>query len=225
VVESTCLESTRSGNRTVGSNPTLSAPDFRAILSCMEKNPPIDQNPALDASKEKKYLYHMVPDDMQGTTLHPLSTLKNTHPDLYATLAEKYKDRPDVMQLVIPTLQCAWNDALHLTAIHPAELKQALIDAGTQPQEMKFFQIDPALLDPSKTTVYLYRDAGDELNASDFDAFHPDKLEQHSVLTEFVRKHYKDSVSKGEKPLLFVGVPHVLHKGSIDISNLPVITV
>lgn len=179
-----------------------------------------------ETGREKKYLYHMVPTDMRGTTLHPLNTLKEAHPDVYTSVTEKYRGRSEVTQQFIPTLQCAWEDVLHLTAIHPENLKKALVEAGLQPSEMKFFQVDPGLLDPAKTTVYLYRDvSGGDIPDDDYAPFDPNALDSHAVIGELTKRHYKERALKGEQPLLFVGIPHVLHRGSIDISNLPVITV
>ena|SRR3989344_6439292 len=178
-------------------------------------------------NKNKLYLYHRVPADMQGTTLHPLNILKNTHPDLYLAKAEKYRDRQHVMQKFIPTLECVWNDVLHLSSVHPAELKKALIESGMKPRESKFYQIDPTLLDPKRTTVYLFKDKTEEgdMNPENFSNYDPEKLEVHSIIPQRTREYYKEMVKKGEHPMTFIGVPHILHKGSIDISNLPIITV
>jgi hypothetical protein len=175
---------------------------------------------------EKSFLYHRVPEDMRGTTLHPLNSLKDMHPDLYVEKSAKYKGREHVMEEFIPTLKAAWNDVLHFTAVHPQELKEALVEAGLHPQEMKFYQIDPKLLDPEKTTVYLYRDnAINKVNPNDFAAYEPDTLDQHSSLPAETKAYYKKMAEEGKRPILFVGVPHILHKGSLDISDLPVITV
>lgn len=191
----------------------------------MEKTPTPQNQP--ETIKEKAFLYHMVPADMQGTVLHPLNSLKDKNPELYLSKAEKYKDREHVMEQFIPTLECAWNDVLHFSAINPQELKQALVEAGMEPREMKFYQIDPSLLDPEQTTIYLYQEkaSADKMNPKNFAEYNPDTLGEHSVLSQMTKDYYKEKFSKGERPLLFVGVPHILHKGPIDVSDLPVIVV
>lgn len=190
----------------------------------MEKVP---NSTKAESQKTKTYLYHMVPADMQGSTLHPLNSLKEKHPELYAEKASKYKGREHVMEQFLPTLEAAWNDVLHFTAVSPQELKQALIDAGMEPTEMKFYEVDPELLDPAHTTIYLYQDKSseDKLNPENFSPFEPENLEQHATLPQETREYYKEMFGKGDRPLLFVGVPHVLHKGSLDVSDLPVISV
>ena len=191
----------------------------------MEKAPTPQNQPESD--KEKSFLYHMVPADMQGTVLHPLNSLKDINPELYLSKAGKYDDRKHIMEQFIPTLECAWNDVLHFSALNPQELKQALVEAGMEPKEMKFYQIDPSLLDPKQTTIYLYQEKEneDKMNPDNFSDYDPEKLSAHSVLPQLTRDYYKEKFGKGERPLLFVGVPHILHKGSIDVSNLPVIIV
>jgi len=191
----------------------------------MEKTPsPQNQKKII---KEKTFLYHMIPADMQGAVLRPLNSLKDENPELYLSKAEKYKDRKHVMEQFIPTLECAWNDVLHFSAINPQELKQALVEAGMEPIEMKFYQIDPSLLDPNQTTIYIYQEkaSNDKMNPKNFAKYDLDTLAEHSTLSQMTKDYYKEKYSKGEKPLLFVGVSHILHKGSIDVSDFPVIVV
>jgi hypothetical protein len=190
------------------------------------KETPTPQN-QIETKKEKTFLYHMVPADMQGNVLHPLNSLKDTNPELYLSEAKKYDDRKHVMEQFIPTLECAWNDVLHFSAINPAELKQELLKVGMNPREMKFYQIDPSLLDPKQTTIYLYQEKAseDKMNPKNFAEYDPEKLGEHSALSQVTKDYYKEKFGEGERPLLFVGVPHILHKGSIDVSDLPVIVV
>lgn len=181
-----------------------------------------------EGKKESKtFLYHMVPADMQGTVLHPLNSLKDSHPELYISKASKYEDRKHIMDQFLPTLEAAWNDVIHFTAINPTELKQALIEAGMEPREMSFYQIDPELLNPEQTTIYLYQDrtSDEKMSPKNFSEYDPENLGQHAVISEETKEYYKKMFTAGDKPLLFVGVPHILHKGSLDVSDLPVITV
>lgn len=180
-----------------------------------------------EPTPKKTYLYHRVPEDMKGNILHPLNILKDINPELYLVKAKKYSNREHVMQQFIPTLECAWNDVLHFSVINPKELKEALVESGMKPKEMKFYQIDPSLLDPKNTTIYIfkYKEKGDKMNPENFIDYDPDYLDEHTILPETTKNYYKEIFKKGEKPLVFMGVSHILYKGSIDISNLPVITV
>jgi len=182
---------------------------------------------SIEIKKEKTYLYHMVPEDMQGDILHPLNSLKDIHPELYLSKVGKYDDRKHILEQFIPTLKCLWNDVLHLSSVNPKDLQKALVEAGMHPIEMKFYQIDPNLLDPQKTTIYIYPEKGikDSNNPKDFLEYDSNQLSEHSIISQVTKDYYKEKFSNQEKPLLFLGIPHVLHKGSIDIADLPVITV
>lgn len=188
----------------------------------------------------KQYLYHKVPEDMTPNeegrdVLYPLNMLKEKFPGLYEVHMQKYhnpeyedpeRKRKNIPNRLIPTLeQAAWGDVVQLTPVHPAELRKALDDAGFESREMKFYQIDPELLDPEKTTIYLFREDVEKESPESYTKYDPKNLAEHSAISERTKEHYKQMAAQGLRPLLFVGVPHVFHKGPIDVSNFPVITV
>jgi hypothetical protein len=184
------------------------------------------------------YLYHAVTPDMVGTHLHPLNTLKNPEElevedeikeklkQVYEQEIAKYdtESRDRIPEKEIPPLNCTWGDVLQFSPVHPQLLKDALIAAGFQPRESQFYQIDPKLLASEDTAIYLYKKPGDETPDA-FAKYDPESLEEYSKLTKETKDHYAERKALGKKPYLFVGVPHVFHKGSLDVSKLPVITV
>jgi hypothetical protein len=192
----------------------------------------MDQPPQNSPRPEKQYLYHGVPDNIAGTHLHPLNTMKNPEKleieeeikealkKVYEAEMGKYQSeyRRTIPNKEIPPLNCTWGDVLQFSPVHPALLKEALELQEFHPQEMKFYQIDPALLSSENTTIYLFND---DKNAPDKFA----KLEEFSKLTQETKDHYRLAKEEGTKPFLFVGVPHVFLKGSLDVSNLPVIII
>jgi hypothetical protein len=174
------------------------------------------------------YLYHEVPKDLAGDTLYPLNVLKDKYPEIYNKKVAKYDDRPEVLNWKVPTLNCLWNDVLHLTAVHPELVKKALLEAGYKgTYEVSCYQIDPRLLDPKKTTVYLYINERliEGTDPKDFTEFNPSDMGKYSDITEYTKKHYKRLFDKGEKPRIYPWVPHIFYKGSIDVKNLPIIKV
>ena len=208
----------------------------------------------------KHYLYHMVPKDMHPNEegkqiLYPLNMLKDKFPGLYEIEVDKYnslnKDgsvneyRKNIPNTIIPVLEKAtWGDAIQLTSVHPEDLMRELKTFGLQPQELKFYQIDPELLDPKNTTIFLFRDEIPDDSEENFAAYDASQLKEYSSVSQKTKDHYaavgeynkkvlehnraqadeKDMKSR-ERPMLFVGVPHILHKGPIDVSDFPVITV
>lgn len=180
----------------------------------------------------KQYLYHMVPERMQPSedgkeVLYPLNMLKDKFPELYEVAKKKYESseyRKSIPEMLIPTLEeAAWGDVLQLTAIHPVELKKALVEAGWHPEEMKFYEIDPDSLDPKKTTVFLYREDKEDEDPENFAPYDPAKIVEHAPVPEITKEYYREQGKQGEAPVLFVGVPHIFHKGPIDVSEFNVI--
>lgn len=170
----------------------------------------------------------MVPTDMKKTEgvdiIYPLNQLEDIDPDIYAKEKEKYATRKKVMDQFVHTLECKWNDVVHLSPIHPSEIKKALEAAKLPYTERKFYQIDPELLDPAKTTIYLYHEGPSE--PEHYMPFDHKRLVQYTNVPDETKKHYGISKKIGEEdPALFVGVPHILHKGPIDMSQATVITV
>jgi hypothetical protein len=76
----------------------------------------------------------MVPSDLQGNALEPLTALKDSHPELYANYIQKYANRMEVMDTQIPILDCKWNDAIHLLPIHPKYIHELFAEVGMRLQ-------------------------------------------------------------------------------------------
>jgi len=170
------------------------------------------------------FLYHAVPEGMAGTVLYPLNVLKAKMPDVFDVQAKKYAGREFVMEYRIPILDCLWNDVLHFAAVHPRDVKKALMDAGRKEAiEQRYFEIDPHALDPASTVVYLYPDR--EKSPSDFVPYDPERVAEYSKLPDATASYYADKIAKGERPLLYVRVPHILFKGSLETSGIRVISV
>ncbi|HXK39835.1 MAG TPA: hypothetical protein VJ837_03305, partial [Candidatus Paceibacterota bacterium] len=116
-----------------------------------------------------------MPENMRGDILHPLNELKELRPDLYAETAKKYEGRESIMGHRIPPLGCLWNDVVHLSAIHPSEIKRELKKYGRGGMLGDFYEIDPYLLEQDKTVVYLYQRtrSKESLPIDDFVAYDP----------------------------------------------------
>lgn len=174
------------------------------------------------------FLYHRVPENMSGYVLYPLNQLKGMRPDIYAEQVRKYDGREFVMNQRVPTLDCLWNDVLHFSAVHPQEISDEMKKLGQGPLKWrKFYQIDPAIFDVDKTTVYLYRTRllKEKMLPENWSKFRIEDLCGYSKLPEETIRYYQEQIKEGKKPLLWAWVPHILHKGEIDISNSKIITV
>nr|AIA17899.1 Unknown Function [uncultured bacterium] len=166
---------------------------------------------------EKSFIYHQVPEQMQGDVLHPLNDLQKIHPEVYAREVAKYSGREHVMEEEIPPLNARWNDVLHFSAVHPAEIKESLSDAGhSSPPDIEVFEIDAHLLKPENTIVYLPKIGGQ----GSFVEFDPRKIAGYAVIPEETKDYYRRMIAKGKNPLTFLGVPHIFYKGSLDVSKV-----
>lgn len=173
------------------------------------------------------YLYHAVPRNMQGDVLYPLNTLKEKYPEIYKRQIGKYVGREHVTEQRIPFLNCLWNDVLHFSPVNPKELKQALVEAGRSPDfTMTFYQIHPNLIDPKHTIVYLYPNTNkDQMSEENFVPYAPEDVSKFSLIPQASKDYYREMFSKGERPLFYHRIPHILYKGELNIADVAVVTV
>ena len=172
------------------------------------------------------YLYHLVPENMEGKILYPLNKLKIVYPESYEEEIKKYQKRKSLLKTKIPVLDCLWNDVLHLTAVNPKIIKETLKEIGFKPPRKRWYKIDPKKLEKEKTIIYLYNYNGNNkgyMTEKDFKNYDPNELEEYSDLPEKTFNYYKREFSKKIKPLLFVHIPHILYKGFLNISKLEII--
>ncbi len=174
------------------------------------------------------YLYHRVPKNLEGSFLFPLNELKEKYPVVYGDQVSKYAGREHLLDRRIPLLGCLWNDVLHFSAVHPKEIKQALIEAGdTSDFEMEYFQVEPSLIDSKNAIVYLYAYPAntDGFDVRDFIPYDPEKLTEFSVMPQATKEYYKEMIGSGKKPLLYHKIPHILYRGFLDIRGLSVVSI
>ena len=166
-------------------------------------------------------LYHVRPDPLLGSALYPLNELRERHPEAFARARAKYEGREQVLEMRVPLLDCLWNDVLHLSPVHPAELVEALEAAGVTADRRRFLAIDAAELEPTLTV--LFRNSTDREHRFDegqwtwFDAAAVGGLAR---LPQATRDYYGECARAGTRPFLFGYVPHVLYRGSLDVKAL-----
>ena len=165
---------------------------------------------------------------MKGDTLFPLNKLKDIFPELYTKAVDKYNGREHVTRQKIPFLDCLWNDVLHFSAVHPLEIKKALIAAGHKADfDFKCYEIDPHSLDKAKTIVYLHKQEfmRDKMNPNNFTQYDHGLVGNYSFLPDLTKDYYREMIKEGKEPLLFHGVVHILFKGQLNVDNLNIISV
>lgn len=166
--------------------------------------------------------YHLVPADMRGYTLHPLAELQAIHPDLHAAAAAKYAGRERVAETRIPTLGCRWSEVIFLAAVPPRAQQAALRAAGFNPPDDRFrcFAFDCARLDPERLTAMVYRDGRVQYAPIRFD-----RWGEYTRVPDEALAYYRACHQRGQRPLRFHLVPHILFRGTLDVSQAEIVSV
>lgn len=166
------------------------------------------------------YFYHGVPPDFEGRELMSLTKLHQHRPDLYAKYLEKYKDREEILERQIPLLNCLWNDVIQLLPINPLPLFELQQELGiiTEIPDYSYFQIDSDLLDESDAVVYFKSAPGEENITVEW--LRNVNLDELQSIPEATQRYYESMVGTGEPVFNYQFVPHIIYKGTIDVSNL-----
>ncbi len=170
------------------------------------------------------FIYHGVPEPMVGTQLIPLSQMHASLTAIRDKNLEKYAGRNELLERRIPLLNCLWNDAVHFLPLHPQKVFELQQELGLIPDipPYKFYEIDPGHLDPQKAVVFFKTAPGEEnvkikwLSEVD--------LASLQEIPEATLAYYKTLAGTGELPFNYQFIPHIVYRGTVDISGTSVIT-
>lgn len=164
------------------------------------------------------FLYHGVSDAMDGVTLHPLNVLRDRAPGIHAREIAKYVGNPHREALpatVIPRLDCLWGDVVFLAPIHPHRLFTAWVAAGAKPNpDWAFFRIPLDRIAHAQVVTMIGREVT---------PFDPATYRELTTVPDETHAWYAKLAAQGRRGGDFVGVPHVLVRGSIDITGVEII--
>jgi hypothetical protein len=167
------------------------------------------------------YLYHMYyrgDGSLRDDTLYTLNQLKEKHPDLHALHVQKYETRPEVPKQHFPHIDCDWGGAVFLCPVHPEKICAALAQyRKREVPPFPYHEIPVADLDPSNLALWLFKTR--EYTPIEVIPFEQRLLEEMREVPEATKGYFDEQRQKHEPALFFVHVPHVLHKGSIDMSR------
>jgi hypothetical protein len=172
-------------------------------------------------------VFHAVPDELIGGRLYPLNELEVRAREAWLRERAKYEGREELLALRVPLVNCLWNDVLHLSPVHPADIAAALAAAGLALPRRRFFEIDAGELDASRTVVFLNRrpPGPGQFDGPEWTWFEPSLVGSLSRLTESTRRYYRDCAARGKRPRPWAYLPHVLFRGSLDTRGLHVVEV
>lgn len=195
--------------------------------------------------------YHSVPSELRGNHLVPLNGQRELWPDLFLRYSEKYFYRTSIMKNVIPRLDCLWNDVIHMSLVHPGVLRSIIaeeyvamdgkVTLAALEQSRMFFEIPTERLDAQKLVVYdaAVRSLDNTEYTADKQAVVPppameqilafgDLLANEMLVNlteklERYREYVRFEIGNGRRPLMYVGIPHLLFLGRIDLASVPTV--
>ena len=168
-------------------------------------------------------LYHRKPPDFRGDTLYPLNALRDVATDLYERQRAKYAGREEILRQRVPPLDCLWNDVLHFSPVHPGRVAELALAQGVVWHTAEWFEIDriAAACTASNTAVFRYNDTRLEGSIPD-DEFEPFDIERLGGMTDVpasTRGYYRSVAPGSDRYFIFVGVPHILHRGPVHVAR------
>ena len=168
-----------------------------------------------------RYIYHLVPPAMKGTMLYPLNELKELFPEIYAAEVAKYRGREQKLNSRIPMLgNCLWNDVLFLTAVQPVEFRKAYTSVVRTLRKFRYFQIPIDFLDPTRMIVVKQLPVG---QTREYEKFDRCRLEHYATIPSETFRHWQEAFVQGNRPFLYLYIPHILYRGTIDVSNVSIV--
>ncbi len=161
---------------------------------------------------------------MIGTELIPLNQMHSAMTEIRDKNIEKYQGREEILKRKIPLLDCLWNDVVQFLPMHPQKVFELQKELGLIPSvpPYKFYEIDLRNLDPKKTVIFFKTAPGEEnvevkwLDEVDFVSL--------QEIPEATLTYYKSLIDTGELPFNYQFIPHILHKGAVNISDASIIT-
>lgn len=162
---------------------------------------------------------------MKGSELITLNQMFAKDSKLHQKYLKKYEGREEILERRIPLLDCLWNDVVQLLPLHPRKLFELQLRLGlvNEIPDYKYFQINPTILNLHNAAVY-FKTAPGEDNVT-MKWLKDVKLGELQEIPDATIKYYESMVGTGEPVFNYQFVPHVLYRGSIDISKSKVISI
>jgi len=173
----------------------------------------------------QQFVYHLVPEQMHGNTLFPLNRLREVAPAVAAIACQKYEGREVLLKTRIPPLDCLWNDVLMFCPVHPRHIMQTFREEGYNLRPRRWFEVPLSRFEPACTAVFFskIRPYGDFAMPDDAFAMLSDvDFESLTHFPDALRQHIGQARAENRRPFMFVGVPHILYRGTLLLDGIDV---
>ncbi len=178
-----------------------------------------------------QYVYHFKPNPMIGSTLIPLNQLGDLHPEAYKAHAKKYQGRERLLKKQIQTLDCLWNDVLHLSPINPNLIidtlrEMNLLEYSGLKGTWEAYKIPATLLSENTTVCYQSHNLDFNNFKPELEVYSPFKnaiYKEDSAVNENQKKAWQQDHDAKRGLFWYSHTMHILAKQSIDISSCEII--
>lgn len=160
---------------------------------------------------------------MIGTELVPLNQMHGVMTKIRDTYQQKYNGREEIMQRKVPLLDCLWNDVVQFLPLHPSrvfELQKRMRLIPSIPH-YRFYELDIDSLDSDRAVVFFKNAVGEENTEvkwlKDVD------ISELQEIPSATRKYYETLIDTGTAPFNYQFIPHILYRGTVNISASKII--
>lgn len=186
---------------------------------------------------KSQYVYHRRSNNFKGEWIFPLNLMPSIEgfSEIYAQSVSKYTGREFLLSLVIPTLNCLWNDVIFLSPVHPHKHYEEYTKIGFSPINVQFYQIPVSILEDKRLTVWKWLSnkkyaPDDPIHNSlesycSFDfALYQEMDDLPEDTKEFYRSNFDPEIPTKYPPFNWYRIPHILCQDPINITD-PRITI
>ena len=162
---------------------------------------------------------------MIGDTLYPLNSFKESNPEVFEKMAEKYQGREVLMTRKLPTLNCLWNDVLHFSPLNPQTILDTWYehDLRDKVKEFEVLKIPVGDLNQENLIYFwpqVYEYGNFEFSSKQVRTFCLDEYREQKSVGEDQLNAWKKDIKEGRRMFWYSHTTHVLYKGSVSTSNL-----
>lgn len=179
-----------------------------------------------------RYVYHRRMDIFIGDWLVSLNMMPfmDGYSKIYEKAISKYQGRERLLQRVIPTLNCLWNDVIFLSPLHPNIQYKEHKRIGFTPRSVKFFKIPIEVLEDKRVTVwkwlsYKKYSSDDPIRESIYSycAFDFSRYQELDELPNDTKEFYIQSFDPANPTVYprftWYRIPHILCQDPIDLTD------
>ncbi|MCX5786422.1 MAG: hypothetical protein NTX59_12110 [Elusimicrobia bacterium] len=127
------------------------------------------------------------------------------------------------MKVIIPPLDCLWNDVIHMSLMHPSLIYRTLSEIGFEHHKIHRDWFEIPLCNVAVNSILYKNDRRKEdrrefLN-SDFEPVSVGRVKELSGMPEINIEYYRECLEEKQYPLMWGYAPHLLLKGKLNVTN------